>query len=85
MSDVRNRISDAGEDRSVVWNLSSGICRLASVGSVIFACLRRSEAPASRRQVVHNQPMPKPTAIGAILIIGPGAAVTGDAGRMVVG
>ncbi len=66
-------------------DLSSGICRLASVGSVIFACLRRSEAPASRRQVVHNQPMPKPTAIGAILIIGPGAAVTGDAGRMVVG
>lgn len=71
MSDVRNRISDAGEDRSVVWHLSSGICRLASVGSVIF--------------VVHNQPMPKPTAIGAILIIGPGAAVTGDAGRTVVG
>ncbi len=57
--------------------MSSGICRLASVGSVIFACLRRSEAPASRRQVVHNQPMPKPTDIGAILIIGPGAAVTG--------
>ena len=52
-------------------DLSSGICRLASVGSVIF--------------VVHNQPMPKPTAIGAILIIGPGAAVTGDAGRTVVG
>ncbi len=51
--------------------LSSEICRLASVGSVIL--------------VVHTQPMPKPTAIGAILIIGPGAAVTGDAGRMVVG
>ncbi len=29
--------------------------------------------------------MSKPTDIGAILIIGPGAAVTGDAGRMVVG
>lgn len=52
-------------------DLSSGICRLASVGSVIF--------------VVHNQPMPEPTDIGAIVIIGPGAAVTGDAGRMVVG
>ncbi len=51
--------------------MSSGIRRLASVGSVIF--------------VVHNQPMPRPTDIGAILIIGPAAAVTGDAGRMVVG
>jgi hypothetical protein len=29
--------------------------------------------------------MSKPTDIGAILIIGPAAAVTGDAGRMVVG
>ena len=29
--------------------------------------------------------MPEPTDIGAIVIIGPGAAVTGDAGRMMVG
>ena len=29
--------------------------------------------------------MPKPTDIGAIVIIGPGAVVTGDAGRMMVG
>jgi hypothetical protein len=35
--------------------------------------------------VVHNQPMPERSDIGSILVIGPGAIVTGDAGRMAVG
>ncbi len=54
--------------------VKSGHFVLVTVGSVISVI-----------SVVHNRPMPEPTDIGAILIIGPGAAVTGDAGRLVVG
>ncbi len=49
---------------------------LVTVGSVISVI--------SVISVVHNQPMPERTDIGAILIIGAGAIVTGDAGRLAI-
>ncbi len=54
--------------------VNSGHSVLVTVGSVISVI-----------SVVHNQPMPERSDIGAILIIGAGAIVTGDAGRMAVG
>ena len=54
MPDARHQMSDVRDRMPERTNLSSDwpFSVKPSVGSVISACLRRSEAPASRRQVV---------------------------------